>query len=207
MRSYISRFIGPRAAGMVLVGMGVVMLAALWMSSLTPAGAQLDPNSPPPVVDPVSCGHFETQADAQVYFETTQLSDPSVLDPDGDGFACEFRFGERTGGPPAFDPVSCGHFESQEAAQSFFDEGTLDDPGVLDGDGDGIACEFAFDAGTGDGDSGVTQEPAGQPAAVTSLPSTGDGAAAGNRNGTFSAVIGLLIVSGMSFALRDRLVR
>ena len=52
----------------------------------------------PTAVDPVSCGHFETQADAQAYFDSTDLPDPSVLDPDGDGIACEFRFGEVNGG-------------------------------------------------------------------------------------------------------------
>lgn len=52
----------------------------------------------PTAVDPVSCGHFETQADAQAYFDSTDLPDPSVLDPDGDGIACEFPFGEVNGG-------------------------------------------------------------------------------------------------------------
>lgn len=62
----------------------------------------------PVVVDPVSCGHFETQTDAQTYFETYDLDDPSVLDPDGDGIACEFRFGEVTTG----DEVSDGAAET-----------------------------------------------------------------------------------------------
>ena len=52
-----------------------------------------DPSGGPPVVDPVSCGFFDTQADAQAALDAGQ-GDPAVLDPDGDGFACEFRFGE-----------------------------------------------------------------------------------------------------------------
>ncbi|HEV2529590.1 MAG TPA: excalibur calcium-binding domain-containing protein [Thermomicrobiales bacterium] len=47
----------------------------------------------PPVVDPVTCGFFETQADAQDFLDAGQ-GNPEFLDPDGDGYACEFRFGE-----------------------------------------------------------------------------------------------------------------
>lgn len=150
-----------------------------------------DVDSPPAVVDPVSCGHFETQADAQVYFETTRMSDPSVLDPDGDGFACEVRFGERTGGPPAFDPVSCGHFESQQAAQEFFDQGTLDDPSVLDWDGDGIACEDAF-AG-----NQPAEEETETTSVVVSLPNTGTGPQEDSDADLFLAVAVLLLTGGL----------
>ncbi len=47
----------------------------------------------PPVIDPVTCGNFDTQADAQTFLDAGQ-GDATILDPDGDGFACEFRFGE-----------------------------------------------------------------------------------------------------------------
>ena len=47
------------------------------------------------------------------------------------------------GTSPVYDYTSCGHFENQQGAQETLDE----DPAlaeVLDGDGDGIACEEAF---------------------------------------------------------------
>ena len=99
----------------------------------------------PVVVDPTSCGHFETQADAQAAFDSGDLPDPENLDADGDGIVCEFRWGEIHGGPTVIDRVSCGHFETQADAQAYFDETELEDPSVLDWDGDGIACEEAFD--------------------------------------------------------------
>ena len=58
----------------------------------------------PPVVDPVSCGTFDTQADAQAYLDSGQ-GDPAIIDPDGDGFACEIQFGE-VGEPATEEPVS-----------------------------------------------------------------------------------------------------
>lgn len=60
---------------------------------------------------------------------------------------------------PAHDYTSCGHFETQEGAQEVLDSGVLDDPSVLDWDGDGIACEEVFGA------------------PVTTLPATGAGIA------------------------------
>lgn len=54
---------------------------------------------------------------------------------------------QNEGPPPARDYVSCGHFEIQADAQAILDSGTLDEIGMqsLDGDGDGIACEEAFE--------------------------------------------------------------
>lgn len=42
------------------------------------------------------------------------------------------------------DRVTCGFFETQEDAQAYLDSGQ-GDPAILDGDGDGIACEEAFE--------------------------------------------------------------
>jgi hypothetical protein len=113
------------------------------------AGAQdIDPDSPPPANDYVSCGHFETQADAQEVLDYGDLDERGrqSLDGDGDGIACEDAFPDPTSPPPAKDYVSCGHFETQEDAQEALDTGSLDELGrqSLDGDGDGIACEDAF---------------------------------------------------------------
>jgi hypothetical protein len=66
------------------------------------------------------------------------------------------------------DPTSCGHFETQEAAQEHFDTYDLEYPGVMDPDEDGIACEFAF--------GGDVTEPDYVSSQVSSLPSTGTGA-------------------------------
>ncbi|HEV2127406.1 MAG TPA: excalibur calcium-binding domain-containing protein, partial [Thermomicrobiales bacterium] len=94
----------------------------------------------PTAVDPVSCGHFETQADAQAYFDSTELDDPSVLDPDGDGIACEFRFGEVNGGteetPASFEPQTSALLinkhtcPSLEAAQAEVPRCELGDAGI-----------------------------------------------------------------------------
>jgi hypothetical protein len=66
----------------------------------------------------------------------------------------------------ARDYTSCGHFETQAAAQEVLDAGLVDDPSVLDADGDGIACEFAF----GGSEDGTTE-------GVRELPATGIGVA------------------------------
>ena len=98
-----------------------------------PVGAQTEG---PVVVDPASCGHYETQADAQADLDAHPEFAAS-LDSNGDGVACdEFQ----TGGPVVVDPASCGHFDFQEDAQIALGQ----NPELalsLDGDGNGIACE------------------------------------------------------------------
>ena len=134
------------------------------------------------VVDPTSCGHFETQADAQTALDSGAVPNPEQLDWDGDGIACEDAFGlDPDSPPPARDYASCGSFVSQAAAQQVLDAGTLPNPEALDWDGDGIACEDVF--GT---------------AGITTLPSTGSGSmSAGNPivdalwlAGIFAAITG-----------------
>ncbi|MEJ7901908.1 MAG: excalibur calcium-binding domain-containing protein, partial [Thermomicrobiales bacterium] len=92
--------------------------------------------------DYASCGHFDTQADAQAALdENPDLA--TSLDADGNGIACE---ASQTGGPVVVDPVSCGFFESQEDAQAALD-GDPRRATTMDSDNDGIACEDAFETG------------------------------------------------------------
>jgi hypothetical protein len=149
-----------------------------------PVGAQ---------TDPTSCGHFDRQEDAQAVLDSGLLADPSVLDPDGDGIACEFRFGNEPGEGAVFDPTSCGHFETQEAAQVALDAGQVDDPSVLDADGDGIACEFAFGI---EGESQVSGTEA-----VVALPETGAGPMVTNGFSGSLIAVALLMVAGIGAGL------
>jgi len=142
-----------RARGWHLATVGLMLFGfILLLGQADSAGAQS-------VVDQTSCGHYETQADAQAALDSGTVPNPEHLDPDGDGVACEDAFGlDPDGPPPARDYASCGHFASQAAAQQVLDSGTLPNPEALDWDGDGIACEDVF------GTEGVT-----------SLPKTGGG--------------------------------
>jgi PAS domain-containing protein len=94
------------------------------------------PGGGPAVVDPTSCGHFETREDAQAALDARpELA--ITLDSDGDGIACEEL---QTGGPVVVDPVSCGFFERQEDAQAALEKNP-ELATTIDSDGDGIACE------------------------------------------------------------------
>jgi hypothetical protein len=163
--------------------LAMVLLALLWIIATAPASAQRDY---------MSCGHFETQADAQAVLDAGNLDENGVqsLDNDADGIACEDAFETTEGAPPAYDSVSCGHFETQADAQEVLDGGTLDDLGVqsLDGDGNGIACETAFG-------EPAAPEPAAPATTVVSLPNTGTGPTAA-PGGSALAAIALLIGAG-----------
>jgi hypothetical protein len=87
------------------------------------------------------------------------------------------------------DPVSCGHFESQAAAQEHFETHELEFPGVMDPDEDGIACEFAF--------GGEVTEPAYVSSQVTALPSTGAGtgdAVNPEGEGAFNPLVAVIVM-------------
>ncbi len=90
------------------------------------------------------CEDFATQEDAQAVFNADP-SDPSGLDADGDGLACEDALpsgetGEMMEEPTA--PVSCDGFASQFGAQQFFDfNATPEEQAILDPDGNGFACD------------------------------------------------------------------
>jgi hypothetical protein len=180
------------------VAIGLLVLAVMLMAMS--AGAQeLDPNSPPPVRDYVSCGHFESQIDAQVVLDSGNLDElgRQSLDGDGDGIACDEAFGlDPNSAPPATDYTSCGHFESQQSAQEVLDTGVLEDPSILDGDGDGIACEDAFAADP-------AADTASTPAPAIRLPNTGSGAAAVASADT--GALALVAMSGGALMLRRHL--
>lgn len=78
--------------GLPLIAAALALL--LWATLALPAHAQ--DAGPPPARDYVSCGHFDTQADAQAALDAGNLDANGVasLDSDGDGYACETRFGE-----------------------------------------------------------------------------------------------------------------
>ncbi|WP_243859669.1 excalibur calcium-binding domain-containing protein [Amycolatopsis arida] len=108
------------------------------------------------------CANFATQAEAQAVLDVDR-SDPHRLDGDGDGYACESRFGPPA--PPQAPPADpqpaapepakpaaparagqdkdCRHFATQAQAQAVLDA-DRSDPHRLDGDGDGYACESRF---------------------------------------------------------------
>jgi hypothetical protein len=158
----------------------IALVVDMGLAASQPVGAQ---------TDPTSCGHFDRQEDAQAVLDSGLLADPSVLDPDGDGTACEFRFGEQPGEGAVYDPISCGHFETQEAAQAAFDAGQFDDPSVLDPDGDGIACEFAF---------GIEGESQGSGTeTVVALPETGAGPMV--TSGFSGSLIAVALLLGAGF--------
>jgi hypothetical protein len=108
--------------------------------------------------------------------------------------------GDEDGGPVVVDPVSCGHFETQQDAQAYFDAHDLADPGVLDADGDGIACERAFGGDT------PTDDGAGASAGAVELPKTGAGtAAAVDRRNHVPVVVTLMLMSALAMGLQRRL--
>lgn len=78
-----------------LVAIAATVLLAI-LATLQTSAQELDPNSPPPANDYVSCGHFETQEDAQAALDSGELDEIGMqsLDGDGDGIACEVRWGE-----------------------------------------------------------------------------------------------------------------
>jgi hypothetical protein len=190
----------PVSNRFVLIGIALL----LWILLAFPAGAQeiSDPDSPPPARDYVSCGHFETQADAQAYFDSRELELPEVLDGDADGIACEDAFLDPDSPPPAMDYTSCGHFESQASAQEALDSGLVADPALLDGDGDGIACENAFETVAGNTEIAEPTVPA--PAAVR-LPKTGAGTS--GSEGATPWAIAFVLTSGVALVLGHRLRR
>ena len=88
--------------------------------------------------DQYDCASFDSQEEAQAELENNP-SDPSNLDADDDGIACEvYDYGdEGGGGGPDLD---CADFATQTEAQAEYDSDPTD-PHGLDGDDDGIACE------------------------------------------------------------------
>jgi hypothetical protein len=87
-----------------------------------------------------NCPAFQSQPEAQAFFEAAggPDSDPHGLDGDNDGIACE----SLPLIPPGTDR-NCPSFATHAEAQAFFEAagGPQLDPHGLDRDNDGIACE------------------------------------------------------------------
>lgn len=184
----------PVPFGLRLVAAGLMTVLA--MLTAMPVGAQeLHPDDPPQVMDDLSCGHFETQADAQEALDHGNLDDlgRQSIDRNGDGTACEDAFLDPNSPPPARDYVSCGHFDSQESAQAALDSGDLDELGMqsLDGDGDGIACDVRW------GEPVAAPAPGPAPTGVATLPNTGTGIVSSSGDSGFLIALMLILSGGL----------
>ena len=126
----------------------VVVLRGARETRHEPTPVSLPETTPPETSLPDSavdldCADFSSQEEAQAFYEQ-DLSDPSGLDGDGDGVACEsLPSGDSSGDgtdPSGGVDYDCSDFSSQQEAQDFLDQDPSD-PSGLDGDGDGVACE------------------------------------------------------------------
>ncbi|MEH7482605.1 excalibur calcium-binding domain-containing protein [Neobacillus drentensis] len=107
----------------------------------------------------MNCTDFDTQEEAQEYFEENGGPDydPDDLDRDSDGVACEWNNDDYSDedyeeGETSSDTtytntnidMNCTDFDTQEEAQEYFEEngGPDYDPDDLDRDGDGMACDW-----------------------------------------------------------------
>ena len=88
--------------------------------------------------DMFDCASFGSQDAAQAELDRDP-SDPSNLDADDDGIACEDLSGGGGGGGGEGD-LDCADFATQEEAQAEFEKDTSD-PNRLDADNDDKACE------------------------------------------------------------------
>lgn len=165
---------------------GLLFVAFLTLGSASSLSAQVS-------IDPTSCGHFETWEDAQAALKDPATTNAENLDPDSDGVACESAFGVGDGDIPA-DQMSCSNFESQEAAQAHYDASGASQRDILDPDGDGTACEDAFE-------QEVDEEPA-ESGAIAALPSTGAGPGEAATLLPLLAIAAATLVVATSVAIR-----
>jgi hypothetical protein len=130
----------------------LVAFAALWVLTLifvVPAFAQ----------DQYDCASFGSQEAAQAEYDRDP-SDPSNLDADDDGIACEeLASGTEEGaqGTDSSGDLDCADFATQAEAQAEFDADPSD-PNGLDADNDEIACEEL--SGAAGADEAATAEDA-----------------------------------------------
>jgi hypothetical protein len=101
--------------------------------------------------DQFDCASFGSQESAQAELERDP-SDPSNLDADDDGEACEtYPYDDDDGGGGGGGDdgeLDCADFATQEEAQAELEQDPSD-PNRLDADNDGIACEEPRDGGGG----------------------------------------------------------
>jgi hypothetical protein len=107
--------------------------------------------------DQFDCASFDSQQEAQAELERDP-SDPSNLDADNDGRACEdYPYDNSGGGSGGGGDLDCADFPSQAAAQRELEK-DLSDPNNLDADDDGQACEvFDYSSSGAGGTSGNDQ--------------------------------------------------
>jgi Excalibur calcium-binding domain len=90
--------------------------------------------------DQFDCASFGSQESAQTELERDP-SDPSDLDGDDDGEACEtYPYNGGGGGGGDDEELDCADFATQEEAQAELEQ-DRSDPNRLDADNDGIPCE------------------------------------------------------------------
>ncbi|HVE90722.1 MAG TPA: hypothetical protein VNE62_00255 [Actinomycetota bacterium] len=157
--------------------------AALVLSGGSPALAQ---------VEDISCDSFETQEEAQDYYDSNGR--PQQLDPDKNGRACDQlpreSEGEGGGGDlPQLDDAECTDFDSQAEAQAFFEEegGPAQDPHGLDADRNGKACDNLAAAGRTTAAAAASPAPV-RPAAAAAKT---DGLPRSGSNTVWIALFGL----------------
>lgn len=131
----------------------------------------------PEEIEQERCLDFESQQDAQTFYETEGVpeEDRQSIDADADGVACEGLIQTSvmsSQGEGAQDTATCADFSTQEEAQAFYEDRIASGGSTqgLDDDGDGVACEN-LTAGGGAESSAQTGTP--NPAASpTSTPAT-----------------------------------
>ena len=115
--------------------------------------------------DQFDCADFDSQEEAQAELDSDP-SDPSNLDADDDGEACEvFPYDDPgVGGGGGSEDLDCADFRSQAEAQREY-ERDRSDPHRLDADDDGEACEefdYAVGAGSSDNNRGAADRQYGR---------------------------------------------
>lgn len=151
-------------------------------------------------VDLYDCDDFSSQEEAQATFEASDDSDPSGLDSDDDGVACEdlpSNGGTPVDSAPLDDIVLyCSDFESDEAAQAELDQDPEGQAQTLDPNGNGVACDSTGETMASNnldddsGDDGMTMPRGGVDTGaggaahdVSGLPATGGLLAAAGAGG------------------------
>jgi Excalibur calcium-binding domain len=116
-------------------------------------GASPPPSEPPTAAADLDCADFATHREAQAELER-DLSDPSGLDADNDGIACEELAGNGGGGGDG--ELDCADFATHGEAQREYAKDRTD-PNNLDADNDGRACEELIGEGR-DGPTPVREQ-------------------------------------------------
>lgn len=144
-------------------------------------------------VDLYDCDDFSSQEEAQATFEASDDSDPSGLDTDDDGIACEdlpSNGGTPVDSAPLDDIVLyCSDFESDADAQAELDGDPEGQGPTLDPNENGVACDSTGETMTSNNlDDDEMEMPSGG-------VDTGAGGTAGDVTGLLASG-GLLAAAG-----------